>query len=352
MSIEPDKHQAGEYNAVAPITKAQAAAVAVDSQAHRIHVDRLDTADDRFWKTLNETLFAKRPDIYLSVGGSVTPRIDFSFARFLSHVRHFGMHGARTVKNVERLADIPRLESLYLNALSLTTFDFLAHLPPGLVDLTLGQTRSKKLSLAPLGRFQKLRKLYVEGHRRDLEVVGELSALEELTLRSITVEDLSWLRTLKKLWSLDIKLGGSSDLSSLAGMRGIKYLELWQILGLESIEVIAELPGLQNVFLQSLKRITTLEPLTHPPKLRRIHLEHLLSVKSLEPLRHCPSLEEFHLVDEKKQWQPEDLIPVLTNPSLRAADVRMWPTKKSARFEELLDEHGKQHLKFAPFVYE
>ena len=351
MGIRPDRHVPGEYRAVAPITRAEAAAVAADPDARRIHVDQLELIRGRFWETLNDAVFSRRPDIYLSVGGFLTSRVDLSFAARVSHVRKFGLHGATEVAHVEQLAALPHLEQLYVNAVSLTSFDWLADVAPDLVELTLAQTRSKKPSLAPLLRFQNLRTLYLEGHHRGIEVVGELSALEDLTLRSITVADLSWLRPLKKLWSLDIKLGGTHDLSPLSGLKGLKYLELWQILGLDSVEIVAELPGLQNLFLQSLKRVTTLEPLARARKLRRLSLEDLSSVTSLAPLAVCHALQEFHLSDEKGQWHPEDLIPVLSNPALRAAGVSLWSRKKDARLDDLLRAHGKQRYEYTPFVY-
>jgi hypothetical protein len=44
--------------------------------------------------------------------------------------------------------------------------------------------------------------LYVQRHTKDIEVIGSLSQLEDLTLRFITLPDLSILRALKRLHSL------------------------------------------------------------------------------------------------------------------------------------------------------
>src|SRR3990167_951247 len=97
--------------------------------------------------------------------------------------------------------------------------------------------------------------LYIEGHDKDIEVISKLVTLERLTLRSITLKDLSIFLPLKKLWWLAIKLGGTKNLSMFSKIEGLKYLELWMIKGLEDISAISKLKNLQFLFLQNLKNI-------------------------------------------------------------------------------------------------
>ena len=53
--------------------------------------------------------------------------------------------------------------------------------------------------------------MHLDGQSKDIEVLGELDKLEDVTLRSITTPDLSYLARLRNLWSLDIKLGGNAE---------------------------------------------------------------------------------------------------------------------------------------------
>jgi hypothetical protein len=130
-------------------------------------------------------------------------------------------------RNIGCITEIPELESLSVGIFELRDFEFLHQVTPTLKALYLGATRSKSPALAPLDRFRSIRTLYIEGHKKDIDVLRDLSQLEDLTLRSITMPDVSYLTPLTKLWSLDVKLGGIRSFAGVEGKASIKYLELW-----------------------------------------------------------------------------------------------------------------------------
>ena len=131
---------------------------------------------------------------------------DLEFLRFFPEVRRFQ-------------ADyMSRLESM----------DGLRHLRDDLESLVLGETKTaRQFSLNFLRGFPRLRRLYLERHTKDFAVIGELTDLDDLTLRSITLPDLSILLPLSSLLSLDLKLGGTKDLALLPQIGRLRYLELW-----------------------------------------------------------------------------------------------------------------------------
>lgn len=198
--------------------------------------------------------------------------------------------------NIEAIAEIPKLEALTLGVFELKSFAVLERISPRLTSLALGATRSKRPDLALLGRFEALRTLYLEGHNKGIDVLRGLRQLEDVTLRSITTQDLSYLATLPKLWSLDIKLGGIRSFAGIEHKASIKYLELWQIRGLRGISVVTTLQGLQNLFLQSLPHLETFPSVTNSTALRRVFLENLKGLRDLTSLKGAPSLEEFAFV--------------------------------------------------------
>ena len=55
-------------------------------------------------------------------------------------------------------------------------------------------------------------------------MLSQLTGLQELTLRSTTLADLSLLLPLGELRSLDIKLGGTNDLALLPEVGQLRYL--------------------------------------------------------------------------------------------------------------------------------
>jgi hypothetical protein len=305
---------------------------------------------DKVWTLVNECFSAARPDVEVRVYRHDSAKVDLSFARRLSNVRKFAADCLTSARSVEAIEAIPELESLSLGVYDLTDFHVLERISARLKVLKLHATRSRKPSLASLSRFRSLRVLYLEGHSKGIEVLSDMSNLEDLLLRSITTPDLSYLAPLNKLWSLDIKLGGIRCFQGIEGKDCIKYLELWQIRNLGDVDVIGTLPGLQNLFLQSLRHVSALPRLDKAAQLRRICLEDMKGLMDFSALKTAPALEEFLLVAGNKQ-QPEQLRPVLENPRVRRIGAGFGSDRKKRVFARLRDEHGKAEWKAQPFVY-
>jgi hypothetical protein len=294
-----------------------------------------DAVEPATWEMINDLLFAARPDVELRVYGFYSSECDLSFLKQLTNLRHFSADCLMRAKGVEYTAELAALQSLSIGIHSLENFDFLSGLAhSGLRKLSLGATKSKKPRLRALERFSELRKLYLEGQEKEIEVISRLPCLEDLTLRSITVNDLGFLCNLSRLWSLDIKLGGINNLSALSGMGGIKYLELWQIRSLADISVISTMHGLQYLFLQSLPHITTIPDLSKLRGLRRMYLENMKGLKDITALAKAPALEELMHCDAKGM-EPKQYADLLTSKCLKRIFVGFGSNRKN---QELLDQ--------------
>ena len=192
------------------------------------------------WELIGQRLIASRPDIEIRVFGHYGTACDLSFLRLISKVQRLSVDSLRDAAGVDVISELQELRSLALGIYSLESFEFLKALDAEkLTDLALMATASKKPNLKILARFPYLERLYIDGQQRDIEVINDLKMLEDLTLRSVTAKNFDFLRCLKKLWSLEVKLGGLKDLSALAGMLSLKYLELWQVRGLQDLAPIA-----------------------------------------------------------------------------------------------------------------
>jgi hypothetical protein len=180
-------------------------------------------------------------------------------------------------------------------------------------------------------RFGSLVAIYIEGQAKNIEVLSDLVALQDVTLRSIATPDVSYLKPLRQLWSLDIKLGGIRDLHAIEGMENLKYLELWQIRGLSDISVISSLTGLQYLFLQALPHVKALPPLERLSALRRVYLENMKGLEDISSLEHAPALEEFiHM--SARNMEPEDYLPLARNPRLKRAAVGFGSARRDGHF--------------------
>ena len=291
------------------------------------------------WSLVN-TFFAARPDVELRIYGHYSQDCDLGMLRHMTNVRRFAADRLVRAHNVGAIAELPNLECLSLGILGLRDFDVLNEVSPGLTELSLGSTRSKAPSLSPLARFRSLKTLYLEGHTKDIEVLGGLRALEDVTLRSISTLDLGYLAPLERLWSLDVKLGGIRSFAGIEGKASIKYLELWQVRELRDIGIVSALPGLQNLFLQSLPHIGAFPSVGGATALRRVILENLKKLHDFSALERAPGLEEFGLIDGKGQ-NPEQLVPVLRNPAVRRVSAFFGSARKNQHFARMRDEAGK-----------
>jgi hypothetical protein len=269
-----------------------------------VQFDRRLTDDD--FRQLGEW-FRFYPEMTLRAYGSYDHSIvDLEFLRFFPTLRRFG---------ADALWD------------SLTSLDGLRHLPPDLEELGVGATRTK-LDLAILARFPELTWLFLEGQTKHLEVISGLENLDDLTLRSITMPDLSLLMPLRRLRSLDLKLGGSRDLGLLPRVGELRYLELWMIRGLTDVSAAGRIPTLRSLFLQALRQVETLPDFHEATELRRIRLETMKGLRDLSPLATAPALEAVELID-MRHLRPEDLAPLVGLPRLKAVTPGLGSHRKN-----------------------
>lgn len=258
--------------------------------------------------------------------------------------RVYGHYGKGQLNDLKFLRYYPFVKNFQVDVFEMTSIAGIEYLPENLEYFGFGQTR-KKFSLNFLDRFKNLRELYIEGHDKDIEIISTLSNLERLTLRSITLKDLSTLLQLKKLWWLAIKLGGTKDLSMLSKIEGLKYLELWMVKGLEDISSISKLKNLQFLFLQDLKNVKVLPDFSECHDLKRVVIENLKGLSDLSPLLKATNLEEL-IVASGNNFQPDDFIPLKKHKSLRSALIGLGSMRKNKAVDELLNLPKADYSKF------
>ena len=239
------------------------------------------------------------------------------------------------IRDLAFLRRLPPIERFDLFDFEFDAFDQFEHLPEDLGELRLDQTKSSRLSLRLLRRFRRLHTLVLEGHKKDIDAIADVASLRDLTLRSITLPDLSLLKPLAGLESLDLKLGGTRDLRPVAEIGRLRYLEVWQAKGLADLDPIAAMPYLQRLHLESLVQVRALPSFANLTKLRRVAILSLGNLHDLAPVAAAPALEDLH-VGGMSHLQPEALTPFRGHPTLRAAHVGLGSQRKNAAVEALL----------------
>ena len=349
MSVQTVNEVVGQYQVSKGVTKNDLEKLASNPKAQAIQF--ASPLTDKEIELLELVVFSKRPDISLRVYGHYGETCDLSFIQRIPSLRRVSADCLMDAKGIEVVTQLQDLEHLGVGIFNLDNFDFLDKINPNLKELYLHQTRSKKPKINSIERFEQLEYLYLEGQQKGIEAISNLKKLEKIVLRSISTNNVDYLKNLDHLWSVDIKLGGIKDLQSLTSLKSIKYLELWQVRDLADLSFISKLETLQNTFLQSLKQVTKLPDFSNNKKLRRIYLENLKGMNDLSTLRNAPNLKEFIYVLAENQ-EPEKLIPVLENPSVEKVFCRFGSDKKNNHFDELARHYNKTEYKYCNFEYE
>ena len=216
---------------------------------------------------------------------------------------------------------------------SLRSIEGLRHLGEQLESLTIGRTKVQ-LDLKVVGRFKNLTRLIVERQSKGLEVIGTMASLEELTLRSITLPDLS-LSYRRSLRALALKLGGTREIGLLRELPQLEYLELWMIKGFDDASAVGDIETLRYLFLQSLARVTSLPSLESSRHLRRVHIETMKGLRDLASVAMAPALESLLVID-CSQFSAEHFAPFVGHPSLREARIGTGSSRRNMAIDELL----------------
>jgi hypothetical protein len=244
-----------------------------------------------------------RPDVCLRVYGYEYTDIDF-LANF-AHVRQLQVD-CWTVSNFDGILAIRELDSL-----------------------VLGWTEKKSQSLRFLACFPTVRRLHVEGHRKDIDVIAELSNIEHLSLRSITLPDIALLTALPRLRCLEIKLGGTSQLQALPLLTQLRYLELWLVRGLSDLSMLARMTQLEVLCLQALKKVVELPSFRELRGLRGVWLETMKGLYDLSPVADAPALEVALLIN-MPHIKIDDIRSFAGHPTLRAFRAGLGSLRRNA----------------------
>lgn len=349
MTVQEVSKISGQYQISKGVSKTELETLAKNPKTSSIQF--VSPLADKEIENLEQFVFSKRPDILLRVYGHYSEVCDLHFLNKIPSLKNFSADCLMEAKGIEAIVNIKDIETLGVGIYNLNSFDFLDNISPTLKKLSLQQTKSKKPKIDSISRFTNLENLYLEGQSNGIAEINKLKKLQQITLRSISNENLDYLIGLNELWSLDIKLGGIKNFSALERLSNIKYLELWQIRDLSDLSFISNMIGLQNLFIQSLKNVTKLPALEKLINLRRIYLENLKGLKDISSLRNAPSLEEFYYVLAENQ-EPENLLPILENPNNKSVFCKFGSDKKNNLFDNLMIKHRKTMNKYSEFKYE
>jgi hypothetical protein len=237
----------------------------------------------------------EHPHVALRAYGSADPSLEW-LPRF-AHIRVLTLD-LREASSFEAVAVCSRLERL-----------------------SLGETSSRRPSLAFLRDLPKLERLYVEGHDRDFEAVSELRSLRRLDLRVSRVKTLEPLVDHPALELLTISFGGIRDLTPLPRIPRLRGLELYQVRQLDTadLEPLRRCERLEALSLGALRNVEHLD--ATPDGVRLLVLERLLGLATLRHLGRLRRLEQLFMTEARPADRRLDVLPLERLRHLVVGDV-------------------------------
>jgi len=216
-------------------------------------------------------LVAERPDVWL--------RVHLAKSADLGFLKHF-----------------PGLRHLDLEVFELDSVEGLSHVRDSLQSFHFGKTR-KIIPLRWLADLPNLRNLYLCGHKKDIEVLGRLVDLTQLSLRGLTFPDLALLLPLTRLRGLSLHLGGTRDLRMLPVFAELEEINLLRITGLCDLSMLAEVGALKTLTLDWMQNVTRLPSFAPLRQLESVAMETMKGLTSLEPIAAAPALRTLEIIN-------------------------------------------------------
>ncbi len=175
----------------------------------------------------------------------------------------------------------------------------------------------------------------VSGHYRAtafvvLTLTGRLKRARRLSLSHTSFVDMSWLAGLSGLRDLDLSSNPLlRDVSALAELPALRSLNLMECRALRDISPLAELPALVTLRIgaydgfrvEPLTGLEVIGPLARCAALKRLTLRRCTEIRDGEVLASLPALESLDLTGSDGLLPPESLASL---PKLRDLDLSRW----------------------------
>lgn len=228
-------------------------------------------------------------------------------------VRSLAIGGLDEVINLEAISGLPHLTRLSLNYYGLKDNDLLGKLPvEQLTDLELGETKTKALDLAPLGRAGKLKRLFLKGHRKNLDALSALHGLEEFTFNATAKGSLAFINGMSGLRVLKFVLGGTASIEEFA-LPVLEDLAFTMVRGLAELGDMQRFPRLRRLRMQDQQQIRRITFGAGNTALEHLWLVNCSRLAAIDGLSECAQLKSLRWLFTERDPSTLSLPPSLTH---------------------------------------
>ena len=154
-------------------------------------------------------------------------------------------------QNLAVLGELTKLRHLSMGIFGLTDKQVLSRIPlKGLTSLSLEETNTKALDLAPLADAKNLRSLALYGHKKNIGAISDLTQLERLTFNPTKSVSCDFLNGMRSLQTLNFVLGTGDSLTDLTTLPAIEDLAITMVRGLSDLGNLQRFPTLKRLLIQ------------------------------------------------------------------------------------------------------
>ncbi len=224
---------------------------------------------------------------------------------FEAEVRQMLMKQEGTPVTAAELKSVTTL-SLTMGVASLTDLKYFENLED--LWIVSDDRLEQDIDLTPIGELKKLTvlTLRLSGDEIDFNFLKEVPQLTSLTIQwPCDNADISSLSTLSNLTELGLIEMTGIDLANLSGLTKLTILSL-KYCDVTDISALENHINLKSLLLQDSPQLEDLSPVAGMKELTFLDLTACIGIKSLEPLRNLEKLTELTIVDN---WEI-DLSPV------------------------------------------
>lgn len=219
---------------------------------------------------------------------------DCSVLSSLPNVRNLTLD-CYSVANFSALQQLKQLLRLHVGIFELVAPNFLSwpnlH---GLTHLGLGGTRRAHFDLRPLEKFCALRRLFLNGHTKNIDAVGGLPALSDLRLEIAHTASIAFINRLPALRALTFLLGGRANLDELNECP-VEELEIIRVKGFERLDRIERFPHLRRLVIEDQLRLTQLSFDREMQALEELRIVNCKQFASLDGLGKLSALKHLRI---------------------------------------------------------
>ena len=308
--------------------------------------DRIQTKDIPSRETLialNDKYFSIFPKTGFRLYSYNKKNLDLNFLKYLPNLEKLSIDYTENADNISALSCLKNLKSLRLNIHLLDNFSFITEISDGLEQFSL-ETKINSFDISLLNRFKQLKVLYLSGYKKNIESVVNLPLLESLLLKGITLKSTAFLNKIKTLKSLKFHWGSTEDFSDLYGNTNINALQIFRVTKFTDIRLLANLPNLVAAELSCLRHIDSILDLSAHNHLKHILFDDMKSLTNLSQLEFVKNLESVSFSCCPSKFEPENILPVLRNKSVKQCSFYTGSTKKNKMISDYIKKYQKSDI--------